>query len=312
MSTLDIAVCACTYNRPEELRALLRALAAQRFEVLDPALLNIKVVIVDNNPDGAARALVDAAREGFPWPLVYAWEPRPGISHARNKALEIASGHDLMAFLDDDEEPSPTWLDRLLEVQQRHDADIVTGPVFPRYGPDVPRWVVQGRFFEPRDHADGAEVAEAWTNNVLFRPAIAERHGLRFSEALNLSGGEDIMFFTQLHRLGHRIRWARHALVYEDVPPPRATAGWLLRRWYRTGITDALVHAQGCRGGDGRLANAGRGALRMIVGAAMVVAVAPLGALRPHVVMGRCYTLCRGLGIIAHVCNRGTYQPYRR
>ena len=50
----DVTVCACTYRRPEGLRALLDGLAAQRFGAISPP--RIEAVIVDNEGNAAARA----------------------------------------------------------------------------------------------------------------------------------------------------------------------------------------------------------------------------------------------------------------
>ena len=66
-----VAVCALTFRRPHGLDALLASLAA-----LDHpgGACDVKVVIVDNDPDGSAEPVVDRWRHEFPWELVYVVE----------------------------------------------------------------------------------------------------------------------------------------------------------------------------------------------------------------------------------------------
>src|SRR5215213_469175 len=95
-----VAVCACTYLRPRGLARLLEGLAA--IEVPDGVA--VEAVIVDNDAAGSGRAVVEAARATFPFPLRYVGEPVPGIVAARNAAARAASasGPVAVAFLDDD------------------------------------------------------------------------------------------------------------------------------------------------------------------------------------------------------------------
>ncbi len=109
-----LAVCALTYRRPEGLARLLDGLAGLAFSGEPPEL---RIIIVDNDPDRSARAFCDERARSFPWPLEYRHEPTPGIAPARNAALEAARGADWIAFIDDDEVPEQAWLDSLIQAQ---------------------------------------------------------------------------------------------------------------------------------------------------------------------------------------------------
>ncbi len=294
---MRVRVGIATFRRNDGLAAALAGLAAQR---LPPAAAEVSVVVVDNNPDGRAHALVAATAAGFPWPLAYVHETRPGLSPARNAALAAAADADFLAFLDDDEVPSPDWLAQLLAVQAARDADVVTGPTLPRYERPPPDWLREGRFLEPRRWPDGAAVETAFTGNVLVRMAAVRRAGARFDERLSFIGGEDIHFFDRLRRAGARLHWADGAVVRESVPPSRATLRWLLRRWMRTGGSDAFVYMDSHPGLGGRLGAAARGALRLAAGGAVLAGVALVGGMgRRHRVVARLYTPARGLGMLA-------------
>jgi glycosyltransferase involved in cell wall biosynthesis len=105
IADLDTTVVICTRDRPVGLRATLASLQRQT----DP---NFGILVLDNGSSSPESAMVveDLAipRSEF---LV---EPRPGLSRARNRALE-AVRTELVAFIDDDEIADPDWMRRLKE-----------------------------------------------------------------------------------------------------------------------------------------------------------------------------------------------------
>src|SRR5690606_27470374 len=148
-------------------------------------------------------------------------------------------------FIDDDEVPSPSWLAALLAAQAHSGAAAVLGAVQPVFAPDTPTWLIAGRFFETHRYADGAEIDDAHTANVLIDLRRLGALGLRFDHRYALTGGEDTMLFRDLLDAGGRIVYAAGALVYETVPASRARLAWLLRRWYRTGNIEAALYLRG-------------------------------------------------------------------
>jgi succinoglycan biosynthesis protein ExoM len=230
-----IDVCIITHLRPEGLARLLAGLAAQRFPGEPPEL---RVVVVDNDPAGSARAVCDAARAWLEPPLVYALEKRRGIPQARNAAVALALERaDFLAFIDDDEVPEPGWLAELLRVQRWCDADAVAGRVRPRFEAGAPEWIERGGFFEAVRHATGERLDRAFTHNVLVRcSALARLHSL-FDERLALSGGSDHELFRRLAACGGRIVWADDAVGEALVPASRARLRWLLAREFRVGCS---------------------------------------------------------------------------
>jgi glycosyltransferase involved in cell wall biosynthesis len=242
--SLRVTVCACTYRRPEGLRALLAGLAAQRFRAIAPA--SVDVVIVDNEGSADARAACEEFGTRSPFPIRYVHEPRRGISHARNAALEaLPPDGDFFAMLDDDEVPEPDWLEALLLAQQQSGADIVQGFVVPLFADGVPRWIRALDLFgwplrepggPPTLRENLAAVNYAATNNVLVRSAAVRASGLRFDPSLATTGGEDTVFFGTLRQQGQRIALAARARVSEAIPLERANLRYLLRVEYRKGF----------------------------------------------------------------------------
>ncbi len=280
MSAPRVAICVPSYRRPKSLFALLGALDGLAFDGTPP---EIQVVVVDNDAAGSAKPVCENARRWLRHPLRYVSEKRKGIPVARNAAVAAAWDSDWIAFVDDDETPEPRWLEELLRMQRQAGADVVTGPVIPRYSEPPPGWVVEGRFFESARHAAGEELPSAYTNNVLVRTArLAELPAL-FDERFKLGVGEDQDLFERIALAGGRIVWAPDAIVYDVVPPDRTNAGWLLRRGFRIGASN--THISRVRQGPASLPRVvahagwcvGRGLLRGASGAWRGTAVAVSG-----------------------------------
>jgi glycosyltransferase involved in cell wall biosynthesis len=117
-----ISVVICTRDRPGQLETCLRCLSTQEYP-------SFEVVVVDNAPSEAVRNIVDAGHAGRP--SRYVPEPRPGLSWARNTGIAAASG-EIIAFLDDDEEPDRHWLAGLAcGFARGDDIGCVSGMVLP-------------------------------------------------------------------------------------------------------------------------------------------------------------------------------------
>jgi len=266
-----IAVCVCTFRRPQGLLETLKGLDALTFAGEAP---QVEVIVVDNDPNRSAEAACLEAATRSRWPLRYVCEEVPGIPAARNRCLDAAAGMDYLAFIDDDEYPEPHWLDALLGTLKTTGADIVAGPVLPNYEAAPPSWLRQGRFHDLPRWKTGGEPSFCATGNVLFRmDAVVD--GVRFDNELMHSGGSDVLFFEQLRQRGKRITWCDEATVHERVPASRMTAKWVLRRAFRVGTSSTIV--------EGKLAGRRKAALRRtVIGLAHVglnAAVLPLAPL---------------------------------
>lgn len=221
-----ITICVCTYKRPVLLKRLLVAAAGLQTN----GILTFSMVIADNDRDGSAEPVVREFAADAAFKVTYCAEPRQNIARARNKTVELAEG-DYVAIIDDDEYPAPTWLLRLYEALQSHDADGVLGPVRPHFEEPPPRWAVRGGFFERPRHATGYRIhlKEARTGNVLFARRIIAGVSPVFDEQFG-TGGEDVDFFRRMMEQGRKFVWCDEAPVFESVPPSRCNRRYLLRR----------------------------------------------------------------------------------
>jgi glycosyltransferase involved in cell wall biosynthesis len=229
-----ISICVITYKRPQSLKRLLDGIDRLTFK--NGARPNLEVIVIDNDREGSASAVVEKIKTDFHWQIKYDREPQRGISYARNRALAaINKNTELVATIDDDEVPAPDWLERLLLVQKKYNADVVTGPVIPYFSDlNVSPWVEEGKFFHHSRYQTGIQRNVAFTNNVLIRAAIIRQLDIVFDKRFAIAGGEDVYFFMSLHRNGYKIIWADEALVYEWIPPTRINIKWILQRGYST------------------------------------------------------------------------------
>ncbi|TXT40174.1 MAG: Glycosyl transferase [Comamonadaceae bacterium] len=230
-----ISVCICTFRRPTLLLELLNAVGQQQMGSLQA---QIQIVVVDNDPNHSARPVLESWRTPPGFSLVFVNEPEPNIAVARNTTVRLAKG-DWIAFVDDDELPVSDWLLRLVETQQRFNADAVFGPVIPRYTTGIKDWIRLGGYFDRRRFPTGTSIdeADARTSNALVSAKRLRSLDGPFDQSFGRTGGEDSMLFRDLLALECRFVWSDEATVSEDVPMARANASWLLRRSLRVGQT---------------------------------------------------------------------------
>ncbi|MBD9496865.1 glycosyltransferase family 2 protein [Ensifer sp. ENS01] len=239
---IDIAV--CTFRRPE-LAETLHSLAL----ITVPADVAIRIIVADNDVTPSAEALVNQMRPTMPCEILYVHCPASNISIARNACLDNSTGH-YLAFVDDDETVSRTWLVQLLDTALTTGADVVLGPVRAEYTLSAPNWMRRGDFHSTRPVWVDGEIRTGYTCNVLIdltRPVVFNR---RFNLALGQTGGEDTEFFRHMHADGGRLAYAPDALVFEPVPEKRARLAWLAKRRFRSGQTHGrLLSEPGQAGG---------------------------------------------------------------
>jgi GT2 family glycosyltransferase len=150
---------------------------------------------------------------------------RSGPAAARNRGWRRASAN-IIAFTDDDTEPTPQWLENGLRALR--DADAVAGRII------MP--VAELPTDYERD-AQGLERAEFATANCFVRRETLERIG-GFDESFRMAWREDSDLQFRLIRSGARVARAPEAVVVHPVRP--APWGVSLRQ-QRKVMFDALL-----------------------------------------------------------------------
>jgi glycosyltransferase involved in cell wall biosynthesis len=271
-----ISVVVPTFNRAELLRRTLSALLRQS---LDPAAYEI--LVVDNASTDATAEVVRRAVEGDTVVRTaaegeaavrgaaegdsrvrYLFEPRQGVSHAKNAGLAAARGS-FVAYTDDDGIPARDWLKAVVDAFQTVEPapDVVGGPVLP---------VLMGR--RPPWYRDSYETifwgsAPRWLErhecfygmNVSFRRGLLAEVG-GFNPELGMRGPflsfhEEPEVFERLwrHTGGLRAYYAPGAWVRHLIPESRVDPIYRLKRGFATGNTRRAlesVSGNGAKAGD--------------------------------------------------------------
>ncbi len=237
-----ISVVVCTYNRCESLKETLRALAGQ----VPPVGNQLEIIIIDNNSTDATQAVVSQAENDSPYPICYFFEPKQGVSHARNMGIRMAGG-EYIAFIDDDETPDPQWVKELHEALITYSADCVGGPIHLKWYQAPPSWILAHNL-QPDlgfiDRGNGIIVAdkkadEAFLNggNIAYRKSSLNQVGLYRSD-LGVSGkrlmrGEDSDLVQRFIQGGKKVLYTPKAIVYHRILPDKIKRSYFRRIKFR-------------------------------------------------------------------------------
>lgn len=236
-SVLDASVVVCTYNRCASLAETLEAIGAQQV----PEGCRWEFIVVDNNSRDETRATVEAFAAARPkLNLRYCFEPKQGLSHARNHGIGAAQG-EFIVFTDDDVLPAPDWLATLVQGMRERECDAAGGFIAPLWQAEPPAWLTE-RFYgflavrtDPEGPKDVVQEADMpFGANLAFRRAVFDRVGL-FDPHLGrkghvLAGGEEIDVLMRIVRGGGRIVYFPEARVRHKVEAFRLSKRYF-RRW---------------------------------------------------------------------------------
>jgi GT2 family glycosyltransferase len=241
MTSRSVCVAVVSRNRP----AMVRNAIASLQSIEAPQGTSVTILLVENGTGEELGTLVrDLASRPSDRAFVFEVEPEVGISSARNRALRYAyeNACDRLAFIDDDEIASSTWLVDLTRVMEAREAQLVGGPVRPfvRETLNLPQGMVWRGYLrrcakvERRalrwDQALSGRGPVIITNNWLVDVAFCRTAGLMFDPRFNLSGGEDTDFFHRFISAGGTSAWAPDAVAFEEMPGERLTAGYQFAR----------------------------------------------------------------------------------
>ncbi len=249
-----VSVIVCTRDRPEELDRCLCGVMRQSHP-------EFEVLVIDNAPRNN-RTFEVAER----WGVRYAVEPAPGLSRARNLGARL-SRCEIVAYIDDDAVPEPSWLSELAKEFADPDVMAVTGPTLPlsletetqrrlaliaESDPRLrERRVVNSRTPEWFELASFGGLGDG--GNMAFRrQAFPIWRGFdeRLGRGAELSGGEDHEALFALVRAGYAVVSTPKAIVRHPLPDSleSLTTRYLQELAEATGyFTRLLVECRGFR-----------------------------------------------------------------
>jgi glycosyltransferase involved in cell wall biosynthesis len=219
-----------TFRRPASFERALRSIFSQTFT-------DFEIVAIDNSPEGSALEVCARLAAEAPRPMRFAHESRPGVAYARNAAMRLVNTP-LVAFLDDDEEAQPDWLEKLCAARAAMDAHVVWGPVRVKApgSEDDARATFVRQLFERAGPSQDARIKDFHG----IGNALMVRQDLLFGDepfplASNEVGGEDDFIFASAQARGLRFAWASQAWVWEHVEESRMSVSYALAKAFAFG-----------------------------------------------------------------------------
>jgi glucosyl-dolichyl phosphate glucuronosyltransferase len=241
-NAVEISVVICAYD---DLRwdALVRAVASLRMQTHRVGEI---ILVIDHNPELLARARAEI--DGI---VVVPNDHEQGLSGARNTGLETAA-MPIVAFLDDDAEAAPDWVERLTRLAGRDDCLGAGGQAKPRWSKPPPRWLpdeflwVVGCTY--RGHPEQlAAVRNLLGSGFCVRRDVLERVGGFRSELGRIGGDQmgceetDLCIRANKAWPGHHFLYDPDAVIYHDVPAERLTWSYFRARCFAEGVSKARL-----------------------------------------------------------------------
>jgi glycosyltransferase involved in cell wall biosynthesis len=248
MTGITIAI--PTYNRVRLLRRTLESL----FLLERPAGLAIEIIVINNNCTDETSSVVEELAREFPFPIRMVVEPKAGLNHGRNRALDEAAGEQVVYF-DDDVHVSALWLKGCVEAVDKLQADCVVGPVTAEFERDIPCHITPAVL----DSLVSSYSLKGESMIVLPPEAAHELPGCGFSvrksvavaagrfragldrQGINLLAGGDFDFGRRLARGGWRVVYHPDCAVRHIITAEKLSKAYLRRRWAGCGATARMA-----------------------------------------------------------------------
>jgi|CXWL01.1.fsa_nt_gi glycosyltransferase involved in cell wall biosynthesis len=241
---MHVTIAICTWNRCELLRNTLEELTK-----LDaPADATWSVLVVNNNSTDQTEEVVRSFAARLPMRMTF--EGTPGATHARNKALQEATG-DYILWTDDDVLMDRRWLAEFVGCVRRFPEAAGFGGVIEPWFPEEPEedllrafhWLQIGFCGTTHEAPEGPLPSDCHLIGANFGFALRTVQERRFSEALGtkgVGGMEDTEFVSALQRDGHAVVWCPRMRVRHYVEPSRMTLAYLKRYAWERGRQGAI------------------------------------------------------------------------
>jgi len=245
---MRISAIICTHNRSSLLGKGLISLVEQTVAAND-----YEIIVVDNASSDDTKEVTYSLMEKAS-NLRYLYEPRLGLSHARNRGISEANG-EIAAYMDDDAIADPEWLEMIVrafeDVEPR--PVCVGGKVEPIWEIPKPDWFPESLLGYlslldlgdeahwcdfPREHLVGCNIAflkKPLLDMGGFDPLLGRR-------GQSLKGNEEIELLRKTKQSGQGIYYEPRAIVCHFIPKERLTRKWLIRRLYHEGISVGVLN----------------------------------------------------------------------
>jgi glycosyltransferase involved in cell wall biosynthesis len=167
---VNISMIICTRNRSLQLRQCLEAVGRITYAH------DWELIVVDNASNDTTKAVIEAFAETVKFPVVYTFQPVPGLSNARNAGVAASRGASIM-FTDDDCYPQADILSALHDVFNDAQIGFASGRILLHDPTDFPTTINESTIalrFAAKSFLPAGAVKGA---NLAFRRRVLDQIG---------------------------------------------------------------------------------------------------------------------------------------
>ena len=249
---IRLSLIIATYNRAEQLMITLDSVAVQ-----SKAPAQWECIVVDNNSSDDTKQRIEGFASAHPnLNIVYHFEAKQGLSHARNAGIARAQG-DIIVFIDDDERIVPDFIGAYIHLFDHNPKAMAAGgKIIAEYPTGRPRWMShysERPIANPMDFGDYVRLFPKGRipggGNMAMRRDVFSSVG-NFNTSLgrtgkSLIGGEESDLFERIAKAGMECYYEPRAVMYHIIPAEKLTDAYFERLCYNTGasqFTRAKIH----------------------------------------------------------------------
>jgi len=214
----------------------------------DMAGLYCEIIVIDNNSSDVTPDVVKEFARRYE-NIKVACETAQGLSYARNKGLDIATG-DIIAFLDDDLEINKSWPKEIVRPFVDPSVWCVTGKVKPYGNLNIPEWLPTKLNFllSISDYGTQEKVLSGKQKpigcNMAFKNNVFSDAG-RFDPALGrkgntLLGSEEVLLFYKILKSNKKVIYNPNAVVFHKIDK-KLTKDYVLNNAYWSGFSESYI-----------------------------------------------------------------------
>jgi GT2 family glycosyltransferase len=244
-----LSIVMCTFNRGALLSDAIASVLSQ-----SPTSPRFELIVVDNNSTDGTGEIV-ARLAAVDDRVRYVFEPRQGLSYARNTGIAAARAS-LIAFTDDDVRVGGDWTTEIVRVFREHpEAAMIGGRVLPIWPSPPPSWLTRVHW-APLALVDHGDEPIAVTEdrpicligaNMAFRRDVFDAIGGFATDLQRVGDGigslEDHGFLLRALATGRTGRYDPRIVVHAEIQPDRLHRAYHRRWHYGHGHFHALLRS---------------------------------------------------------------------
>jgi glycosyltransferase involved in cell wall biosynthesis len=235
MDSPKFSVIIITRNRASFLPRVLESVINQDYEKE-----KYEIIVVDNNSSDSTTSIVERFKRRCPNRICYAFEPKIGMSNARNRGAETAKG-EILLFIDDDAIASTNWLTNHGHLYQSFPDIVATGgKIELTFISKKPKWISEELLvtlgYLDLSHKETIISFPYHPFGVNFSVKKEQLIKLKGFRGELKSYNDEKAFFYKLYLNKYKVGYSPRALVYHQIPTSRLRKVFFIKRGIKQGI----------------------------------------------------------------------------